>query len=490
MSARSLQACKEGLMTEKKKFNVYILIICLFIATLTLYGYVVGHGFDDYPWHIKVGEFTVNNGVIPGEIFSWLPEREGAKTMFHEWLSGVVLYTLHSVGDADGAVYVGICTFVFFAVVLFGNRDLFYKSGNIIAPILTGALTAVGIFEVCSARPHMIGLILFASALVILRKYYDNPGYKLIWLMPFITVLWANTHGGTVLFSVALPLGYLLCSAIEINVGRLFLNKKPKKQIITFAAVSAADLLAGLINPYGAELYLFPLVYNNEACKKFIVEWQRGTLTEGFAVIGLIVLTLIVLFSKKKINIKDFGLVAVFLLMGLIYRRFGAWAAVVLAVFAAEYLFDGEKRHKLKLSLIAAVLMSCVVLFATLTFAAKKTSETPDDLLSAEMDAAIDELQPKRMFNGYNDGGVLIYNDYKVFIDSRAEAAADIIEETIRFSTCSLSLEEMNEFVDRYDFDAFFVAKDDRVNIYLQLTDGCRLVYEDDTYALYERTAQ
>ena len=476
-------------MTDRKKFNVYILAICLFITALILFVYTEGHQFDDYPWHLKVGEYICENGEMPGEIFSWLPEREGAKTMFHEWLSGVILYSLNAAGDTDGSFYVGACTLIFFVVLLFGNGDYLYKSKNLLAPILLTAVTSVGFFAIVDARPHMIGLILFAVTLTALRRFNENENSRLIYLLPIITILWANTHGGTVIFAVLLPLGYLLCGFFDVSFGRLYFEKKTKRQLITFASAAAANLLAGLVNPYGAELYLFSFVYNNDVCKKYIVEWQRGTLTSGFAVIGLIILGLVVLFTKKRINVKDIGLSAAFLLLGLIYMRFGAWASIVVAEFCVLYLFNGEeKENKQKTMPFVALFCVLTVVFCGLTINAKKASKTPSDLMSKEMYSAIAEIAPNRIYNGYGDGGVLVYNGYRDFIDSRAEASADIIEDVIKFSNCALPLEEMEAFVERFDFDAFFVAKDERVNLYLRLRDDCELVYADETHILYKRT--
>ncbi len=474
-------------MTDKKKFNIYLLAICLFMTVLVMYAYTVGHQFDDYPWHIKVGEYICENGKIPGEIFSWLPEREGAKTIFHEWLSDVVLYTLHFIGDTDGGIYIGLSSLLFFSILLFGNSDILLKSGSIVSPILLTAVTSAGFFSVIFARPHMIGLILFVFTLVALRRFDDNEKSKLIYLLPIISVLWANTHGGTVIFAFLLPLGYFLCGLIKIDVGRMFLEKKTKRQLITFASVSVANLLAGLVNPYGTELYLFPFIYNNDVCKKYVTEWQHGTITDGFAVAGLIVLGLVVLFSKKRINIKDLGLSAAFLLLGLIYLRFGAWSAIVVAEFAVIYLFRGEKKSNASTLPIVVLLSVLTIVLCVFTINAKKTSKTPSDLMSKEMYSALVETAPKRIFNGYNDGGVLVYNGFHDFIDSRAEAAADIIEDVILFSDCSLTLEEMDSFVETYDFDAFFVSANDEVNVYLQLREDCQTVCSDETHILYKR---
>ena len=47
-----------------------------------------------------------------------------------------------------------------------------------------------------AGRPQSIGLTLFAIGFYLLNKVYEEPDTKLRWLLPVVSVLWANLHGG------------------------------------------------------------------------------------------------------------------------------------------------------------------------------------------------------------------------------------------------------------------------------------------------------
>lgn len=59
----------------------------LFLAILNF------HLGNDYYWHVKAGEYIVNNLTIPyHDIFSWYGISNNLYWVSHEWLSEVLLY--------------------------------------------------------------------------------------------------------------------------------------------------------------------------------------------------------------------------------------------------------------------------------------------------------------------------------------------------------------------------------------------------------------
>ena len=54
---------------------------------------MLGISTDDFWWHIKIGEYILNNGIVPDiAIGNWYAECMEIPWFAHEWLSEVLLY--------------------------------------------------------------------------------------------------------------------------------------------------------------------------------------------------------------------------------------------------------------------------------------------------------------------------------------------------------------------------------------------------------------
>lgn len=108
-----------------------------------------------------------------------------------------------------------------------------------------------------AGRPQNIGLTLFAIGFYLLNKVYEEPDTKLRWLLPVVSVLWANLHGGALPILFAFNLLFLvLCFAPNINAFDIYNEKgDSKKRFRALFQVFLSDILAGLLNPYGIKLY-------------------------------------------------------------------------------------------------------------------------------------------------------------------------------------------------------------------------------------------
>ena len=101
-------------------------------------------------------------------------------------------------------------------------------------------------------------------------------------LLPVLSFLWANLHGGSlpILFAF-IVLFILMCYLPNINTfGLVNENEQKTKKVKTYIQIFVASLLTGLINPYTYKLYYYFFLTNNEATKKYVSEWQPCELAD------------------------------------------------------------------------------------------------------------------------------------------------------------------------------------------------------------------
>lgn len=72
------------------KENKLLFFIFILIFMLSLFFFNYG---NDFYWHIKVGEYIINNNKIPYiDIFSWYANSNSLSWISHEWLFEVIIY--------------------------------------------------------------------------------------------------------------------------------------------------------------------------------------------------------------------------------------------------------------------------------------------------------------------------------------------------------------------------------------------------------------
>jgi hypothetical protein len=109
-------------------------------------------------------------------------------------------------------------------------------------------------------RPEMFSLVYLACFLAVLVRVDQRP--LLAWFLPFVQVLWVNTHGLFVLGPIVLGCYLVECAARTWQPSENTLdNTTPKMRPLWqyLLPVAAAVAVACLLNPYGMRGAMFPL---------------------------------------------------------------------------------------------------------------------------------------------------------------------------------------------------------------------------------------
>ena len=236
----------------KKGILFYLTLFLLILAFSTAANY-----FDFDIWaRLIAGMGVVDGGhVLKEDFLSYTPVHTWWD---HEWGSGVIFYLfLRYIGPYSLIILQAILMFLIFFTA---SRIIKLRNNTQPYNILFYFFSVMAVMGTLNApvRCHMFSFLLFTVYIYILERVRKGNN-KLLFIIPLLTILWNNLHGG-----VVSGLGLLLMYA----AGE-FLNKKEfVKYILTFI-ISSAVLI---INPWGYEYIKFLLMANTME-RTHIVEW-------------------------------------------------------------------------------------------------------------------------------------------------------------------------------------------------------------------------
>ena len=235
----------------------------------------------DIGWHIRAGEYIIENLAVPGnDIFSYTAS-ERAYLDSH-WLFQVLAYVFSALaGDLGLSLLVLLPvagTFILIAAVAGFRRS----------PLI--ATFFLGLFILASgdrfiARPELVSFLFIAAFLLILER---RPGTdtgtgivtKALFFIPVFQLLWVNSHGLFILGVVVVGC-FLSGAVIEYVIREKVILKKgagagewardwaaampaSAGRIKWLAIIFVLTILVSILNPYGLDLALYPLTIFTE----------------------------------------------------------------------------------------------------------------------------------------------------------------------------------------------------------------------------------
>ena len=437
---------------------------------------------SDYFWHIKAGEYMFNNGLLKHDIFSWFVN--GKYWMSHEWLFEIIMYVFKLLFSNSHLLIFG---FVFICLLLlilfFTNKDNYLK--NIPFSMFYLILSLI-LLPFMQGRPHLISFSLLALTVYVLFDNYNKKDSKIIYLLPIISLIWANVHGGSSNLSYLLCLLFFICGMFEFKFKKIECNRISKKQLYKYLLVFMLSVITICINIHGIKMLIYP--YQNmmdTTMLNNINEWAptNFNITSHYMYLFVIVFMLfIMLFSDKKIRFIDFMLFGLCVFLGLKSIRFWAYTYIIMS-YVIFYYVNSRKIDKGTNIIILLLSFTFIGMFiCNINFINKQVNK---HVLSSEVIELIKEEKPKRLYNMYDYGGELIYNDIEVFIDGRADLYSKYnYKDYLNISNLS---KDYVKLIEKYDFDYFLVDKKYSINTYLKYNDNYELIYKDKEVLLYKK---
>ena len=465
---------------KNKKLNILLVLLLISLSFSLLICVVIE---SDYLWHIKAGEAMFKSGILTHDIFSWF--LSGKYWMSHEWLFEIIIYGLKLVfGSIHSIIYCFVCLCSLFLIIFFSNKKNMIK--NIPFTLLFLLMFSLLSFGYIQVRPHMISFIFITLFIYFLYDLYKNKDSKKIYFLPLVAVLWSNVHGGSSNLSYLLCLLFFIGGLFSFNFNKIEAKRLDKKQLQKYLIVMFLCMISVCINVHGFKMFIYP--YENmldTTMISSIVEWQSTSLNEWYHYtyfIFIIIMVLVMLFSDKKIEFIDFLLLGFCTYLGLKSIRFWLYSPIIMSYVIFNYV-NNRKLDKGTYGVIGLISIS---LFGVFIYNFKNITDIKYSVnLNKDIIDIIKRENPKRLFNMYNYGGELIYNDIKVFIDGRADLYSKYnYKDALNISNLN---EDYVKLINKYDFDYFLVSKDYSINTYLKYNDDYEVIYQNKELSLYKK---
>ena len=210
---------------------------------------------SDTGWHIRTGEWILSNHSVPAtDIFSFT--KPGSPWFAWEWLSDVLMAAVHHVAGLQGIVLLSLVFLGLTSTCIY--RNAVAESGHrLIAIVMTSLAMAASTIH-WLARPHLVTPLLAAVFLGTLIRAQRSGKPHFLLVLPPLTILWVNLHGGF-FTGIVLLITYAVGSVVEdfIQEDRFCVRTRAKN----YALTAVACLAASVINPYGYRLHIHVAQY-------------------------------------------------------------------------------------------------------------------------------------------------------------------------------------------------------------------------------------
>jgi len=275
-------------------------------------------GPDTY-WHLRAGDWILSEGsLLKVDPFSLT--RFGSDWIYPGWLAQIALTAVYQLLGFPG---LNLLTALVVAAAFGFVWSTMQGRPLLRAFVVLLAATTSAVYW--SARPHIFTFLFTAATLWGLAKF-RREGSRVIWLLPVLTAIWANVHGGFVIPILLVGLE-LLAGGIDLLLPRLRIaisgkgrsgepegdgvpqagsaeadgssiadeknrvdsggvipegaGRSPAEQAQpvgrwkTLAGVGLASAAAIVVNPFGIDMFAYPLrTLSIGVLQDFIQEWQ------------------------------------------------------------------------------------------------------------------------------------------------------------------------------------------------------------------------
>ncbi len=458
---------------------------------------------------LTIGQYILATGTIPRvDLFSHT--KAGEPFLAYEWLAEVLSAASYAAFGLAGPVLLyGALIGTTFGILLLALRARGHGlllSASVVS--LAAATSAIG----WVARPHVwtyLGTVLCWALLDAWRAGRLSPGR--LWLLPPLTLIWANLHGG---FLVAwLLIGtYFAADVARWLTGTQETRAAALARLRQLIPPTVAALLIVVVNPFGLEMLAHVFNFFGHRFLQVTDEFLSPEFHSGRATLFLIMLlaTLAALgFSRRVLSLEQGALLIIFTAAAhYAIRNIPLFAIIVAPILVAqlEALPRLEVRGGVAASIgawlrkrsaaatagdaqrhpgvIAGLALAALCFTAASQWRAGQVplgaGFDPTQMPVAAAEYARANPPAGNMFNSFAWGGYLLHRlwpQQRVFIDGQTDFFGDEIVH--HYMTVAALGEGWAELLDRYHVGWVIFETDSPLVRHLKSTGGWVVVHED-----------
>jgi hypothetical protein len=457
-------------------------------------------GLSDLLWSLLRGEWMVeHHALITTDPFTSAPQISG-QILNLQWLADLTFHAMDALGGLP-MVIAGT------ALVIAVTYGLLLMAANTASGHLRLSCVAVWAAYVLGAsnlspRPQTLAYPLFAIFLLAVVRAEWRRDFRLFWLLPVITVIWANLHGS--FFTGWALLG---CAGL----GRVLATRNVRSAVPYGIALIACGV-ASVVTPAGiGSLGYLATMSGNQIVRDYVTEWAPTSfgVREGpMLFVSVIVLGGLMLKSRQRLRPFEILLLLVFGYLAISSVRAVVWWGLAMAPTLARLLGGVVPERAQSGRNVPALNALIIAMIAAVTFASLPQNKAMVPILPADKEGlfapdtpvkvgeylrSMDPPSSGRMLNAQDWGGYLEWADWprhQVFLDGRIELHPDQV--WLDYLSMTFPSAQWKELVEKYDISYFVLNKATQGDLIgdLRADSGAwHLDYEDDQAVVFSRAA-
>lgn len=503
---KKLEEQENQLLRKSKKKFIGLVIIFISILGISLVNKSLQ---NDTLYTIKIGKLILDNGIDMMDHFSW----HNLSYTYPHWLYDVFIYLIYSI---NGFKSIYISTIIIYVILMI---SIFFVNIKINKNYTSAAVSAI----VCSlalggfatARAQLVSYIIFIWEVYFIESLLETGKKKYIIFLLLSSILICNIHLAVWPFYFILFLPYI-AEYITYKIFKKFKkdNKVSKYLENKFTITRTTNIkyliltiilstLTGLLTPLNDTpyTYMYKTMIGNS--QEYINEHKALTWIESPFVIIIVVET-ILLGILSKFKVSDIYMLGGLTLMTITSNRHLSFLALIGTLCLARVFTRFFEKSPIKIdnkvikfTTKYSVMIPIIIVISLLGITIYNNTNKKRDYLNKEFypieavkyiknNLDIDNI---KLFNEYNFGSYLLFNDIKVFIDSRADLYTKPFShlEYDIFDDYMYSPSNYHEKFDFYKITHVLIYKASAINNVLENDENYNVLYEDDNFVLYEK---
>lgn len=514
---------------------------------------------NDTYYTIKIGEYILENGVTMQEPFAW---HENLEYTFPHWAYDVFIYTVYNIGGMAG-IYIStivlasllgialyfvnvklgknrIISFIITIVAMYLLKPYICARAQLVTFILF-ILTIYFIEKFLETKKlrYAIGLVLIP--ILIANLHLATFYFYFILYLPYIAEygIYILAHTNTIISGSVVDnikkkikeqgeteelLEKLQKAEAKYNKLKEAEDKKienPYKINVKYndnvkwlIVIFIICLFTGLLTPLGDTPYTYLIKTMQGISTKNISEHLPLVLADNINILVVFVAYIaIIAFTKVKIRLSDLFMIGGLSLLTIFTRRQASMlflvGTVILNRMIMQIIIQRNKEKLKKLEdyssrIIGIVGISIIIIVISIFQYKPKIDDVYVDENSYPVQASawIKEnlnIEEIKLYNEYNFGSYLLYEEIPVFVDSRCDLYMPEFNDNMYafkdfLQLNAWNLKDMEGKIEEYGFTHFIVSNSTRMKTYLEMNpDKYVKIYptddiEDENFTIFERT--
>lgn len=440
---------------------------------------------NDTWWHLALGRWMVEHGTIPlYEPFTSL--REGALWVRSGWLADLLFWLAHRVAGVPGLNLLTSLIVAGTTLVLWSRT-----SGRLVMRVVVVTVAVLAMTVAAEPRPYVLALPLLATVEYVLHR--ERLGSTaLLWLLPLLSIVWANVHGTFILIPILTSLELL---GAVISRGSLSTERARRLLVATGLVVAAP-----VVNPFGWELLMYPMTVARLSSLSLIEEWSPtlAVFPENVVYVTLVGLAGSVAWrSRAYLRTEEAGRLVLFsLVAGSAVRHLPLLAVVATPVVArlaevgqgdVESGAGAQPRGRIHGIVLLTVTALTAALLGWPGVSPTRNTERLQATFPVEAMPALmaTTVAGERIYHPYGWGGFVLWEtqDRRSFVDSRTELFGD--ELVMLTASIARAGPGWEQTLSRYDTDVILARRGSALDV--AAGERWDLVYGDDVAVIYRR---